>query len=71
MAKSVSIRVPKIFVIFELFVFKKTPSAWQIRVHLLSVGDYVISCEINHPRAHILHKKCHVLNTGSLNASAG
>ena len=67
---SVSIRVPKIFVIFELFVFKNI----LIRManpSVLSLGDYVISCEINHPCAHILHKKCHVLNTGSLNASAG
>ena len=38
---------------------------------VLSVGDYVISCEINHPRAQILQKKCHVQNTGSLNASSG
>ena len=35
---------------------------WEIN---LSVG------ENTHPRAQILQKKCHVLNTGSLSASAG
>ena len=44
----------------------------KIRVHLCNLWEINLSVgENTHPRAQILQKKCHVLNTGSLSASAG
>ena len=51
---------------------KKTHPHGKIRVHLCNLWEINLSVgENTHPRAQILQKKCHVLNTGSLKASAG
>ena len=51
---------------------KKTHPHGKICVHLRNLWEINLSVgENTHPRAHILQKKCQVLNKGSLSASAG